>query len=50
MGRCPDCCLPKAETPEEAASSPDTPWCECPILKVDPYLYDEEEDQPEEVE
>lgn len=48
MGLCLDCYLPKAESLEQFVNDPITPWCECPSLKVDPYLYDEEDD-PEEV-
>jgi hypothetical protein len=43
MGTCSDCYLPTG-TPEEIASSPDMPWCECPILKTEPYVDDEDED------
>ena len=48
MGLCPDCCRPQAKSPKESADSPETPWCECPALKVEPYKYSEEDD-PEEV-
>jgi len=46
MKICSDCQLEKWT---EAAGDPDDPgFCECPILKIEPYLYDEEDD-PEEV-
>lgn len=46
MGLCPDCYLPKG-SPEEAVSSPETPWCECPFIKNDDYTYNEDEDPDE---
>ncbi len=46
MKVCPDCQLEKWNV---SAGDPDAPgFCECPVLKPDPYIYDEEDD-PEEV-
>jgi len=46
MKICPDCQRQKWTV---AAGDPDSGlFCECPVLKVEPYRYDEEDD-PEEV-
>jgi len=40
---CPDCHRPKWTPEAEIAGNPHGLWCECPILKVEPYTYGEDE-------
>lgn len=43
MELCPDCYLPMWTPEAEDASGPETPWCECSLLKVEDYTYNEDE-------
>lgn len=43
MELCPDCYLPIWKPELEAASSPVTPWCECPLLKIEERPVEEDE-------
>ena len=45
MEICPDCRMPIELEPHEELDSLDGLWCECPILKVEPYLYDPDEEE-----
>ncbi len=50
MQLCPDCLMPLELEVDEALDNLDGVWCDCPVLKADPYIHDPEEEEPNEPE